>query len=134
MFEESQTYARFHRDNNFKVISIEVYNEPWSWGPNRFDMKTDNPLPQKKVPIVLSEKTLKAYAGKYTFAGDDYVKVRVDSVRIFVDTIGEIFPESETRFLSRMVDARIEFLKNPKGAITGLIWTTLGSVQAKKID
>jgi hypothetical protein len=33
-----------------------------------------------------------------------------------------------------MVDARIEFLKNPKGAITGLIWTTLGSVQAKKID
>jgi CubicO group peptidase (beta-lactamase class C family) len=134
MFEGSQTYARFHRDNYFKVISIEVYNEPWSWGPNRFDMKTDNPLPQQKVPIVLSEKTLKAYAGKYTFAGDDYVKVRVDSVRIFVDTIGEIFPESETRFLSRMVDARIEFLKNPKGAITGLIWTTLGSVQAKKID
>ena len=134
MFEGSQTYALFHRDNNFKVISIEVYNEPWSWGPNRFDMKTDNPLPQKKVPIVLSGKTLKAYAGKYTFAGDDYVKVRVDSARIFVDEIGEVFPESETRFLSRMVDARIDFLKNPKGVITGLIWTTLGSVQAKKID
>jgi CubicO group peptidase (beta-lactamase class C family) len=134
MFEGSQTYARFHRDNNLKPISIEVYTEPWSWGPNRFDMKTDIPLPQKKVPIVLGENTLKAYAGKYTFAGDDYVKVRVDSLRIYVNTIGEIFPESETRFFSTMVDARIEFLKNPKGGITGLIWTTLGSVQAKKID
>ncbi len=134
MFRGTQAHALFHRDNNLKIMSIEVSTEPWSWGPNRFEMKTDIPLPQEKVPIVLSEKTLKAYAGKYTFAGDDYVKVRVDSVRIFVDTIGEIFPESETRFFSRMVDARIEFLKNPKGAITGLIWMSLGSVQAKKID
>jgi hypothetical protein len=115
-------------------MSIEVYIEPWSWGPNRFDMKTDIPLPQKKVPIVLSEKALKAYAGKYTFAGDEYVKVSVDGLRIYTGTIGEIFPESETRFFSRTVDARIEFLKNPGGGITGLIWTTLGSVRAKKID
>jgi hypothetical protein len=134
MFEGSSTYARFHRDNNLKIVSIEVYTKPWSWGPNRFEMKTDIPLPKEKVPIVLDAKTLKSYAGKYTFAGDDFVKIRTDSVRIYVDRFGEIFPETETRFFSRPQGATIDFVKNPKGIVTGLILTQLGSVQAKKID
>jgi len=134
MFEGSNTYARFHRDNSLKIVSIEVYAEPWRWGPNRFEVKTDLPLPKARVPIVLDEKTLRVYAGKYTFAGDDFVKIRVDSLRIYVDRIGEIFPESETRFFAESVDATIEFIKNSKGVITGLLWTQLGSVQAKKIE
>jgi CubicO group peptidase (beta-lactamase class C family) len=134
MFEGSKTYARFHRDDKLKIISAEIYAEPFCWGPTRFEMKTDLRPPKEKVPILLNAKIVKAYAGKYTFAGDEYVKIRVDSVHIYMDGIGEIFPQSGTVFFSKTMDGTIEFVKNPKGAITGLIWTRLGTVQAKKID
>jgi len=134
MFQGTSTCARFHRDNTLNIVSIEVYEEPWRWGPTWFEMKTDLPLPKKKVPIVLDKRTLKAYAGKYTFAGDDFIKVLVDSLRIYVDTIGEIFPESETAFFAKASDVTIEFIKSQKGTVTGLLWTQLGSAQAKKID
>jgi CubicO group peptidase (beta-lactamase class C family) len=134
MFEGSKTYARFHRGNNLKIMSMEVYADPWLWGPTRFETRTELPLPKVKVPVVLDEKILKAYIGKYTFSGDDFVKIRVDSLRIYMDTIGEIFPESETHFFSRTLDETIEFIKNSKGSVTGLIWTQLGSAHAKKID
>jgi energy-coupling factor transporter ATP-binding protein EcfA2 len=134
MFEGSMTYARFHRGRNRTIMSMEVYAEPWLWGPTRFEIKTELPLPKVKVPVVLDEKILNAYIGKYTFSGDDFVKIRVDSLRIYMDTIGEIFPESETRFFSRTPEATIEFIKNSKGSVTGLILTQLGSAHAKKID
>jgi hypothetical protein len=115
-------------------MSMEVYADPWLWGPARFETRTELPLPKEKIPVVLDEKILKAYIGKYTFSGDDFVKIRVDNLRIYMDTIGEIFPESETHFFSRTLDETIEFIKNSKGSVTGLIWTQLGSAHAKKID
>lgn len=134
MFEGVNTYARFRRDGNLKIASVDLYNAPWSFGPTRSEVKTDLPLPAEKIPIVLDQKILQAYAGKYTFAGDDYVKIRVDGARVYVDRIGEIFPQSETRFFAKSPDTTIEFLKNSRGAITGLTWTSLGSARAKKVD
>jgi hypothetical protein len=46
----------------------------------------------------------------------------------------EIFPESETKFFLKVVDAQIEFVKDASGKVTGLILYQGGQkLQAKKI-
>jgi CubicO group peptidase (beta-lactamase class C family) len=133
MFEGTLNYAGFHRDEAGKIVSVDVYGEPWRMGPIRVELKTGLPLPKDNVPVAIDAKVLLAYAGKYTFAGDDCVKIHVDGARIYADRAGEIFPESETRFFINSSRTTVEFLKDAKGTVTGLVWTQLGSARAKKI-
>jgi D-alanyl-D-alanine carboxypeptidase len=131
-FEKSLTYARFHRDEHGKVVSAEIFADPWRMSPSRFEPKMDLPFPAEKVPLAVDPAILARYAGKYTFAGDDFLKVRVDGGRIYVDRVGEILAESPVRFFARNPDTKVEFLKNREGAVTGLLWTQLTTERARK--
>ncbi len=134
VFKGSNTYAHFQRNNKGEIISIEVYTEPGGYGPPRVEPKIDHPLPKEKVPVTLDEKILKRYEGKYNYGGDNYIRIRVDGQRIYIDTIGEIFPESETRFFSKVWAGTIEFTKKSSGVVTGVILTSPGKYQAKKVE
>lgn len=95
----------------------------------------DLPLPKEKVPISLDDKILKSYAGKYNFGIDDSRRIRVDGSHIYAEGIGEIFPESPTRFFSKISGVAVEFTKNSRGAVTGSIWTLwVSRHEAKKVD
>lgn len=130
----STSYLRFKRDDKGRIASLESYSEPWQSGPIRTEKRTDLPLPKAKVPISLDEKILKSYAGKYNFAGDNSMRIRVDGSRLYAERVGEIFPESQTRFFSKVSGGTIEFTRNSKGAVTGLVLTRVGSSKARKVE
>ena len=69
MFEGSKTYAQFHRDTNLKIISAEVYVDPFRWGPTRFEMKTDLRQPKEKVPVVLDTEDSQSVRRKVHIRG-----------------------------------------------------------------
>jgi CubicO group peptidase (beta-lactamase class C family) len=135
VFKGSNNYVRFQRDNNSKITALESYSEPVQWGPIQPEGRTDLPLPKEKVPISLDEEILKSYAGKYSFGIDNSRRVRVEGSRVYADDIGEIFPESPTRFFSKTSGATIEFTKNSKGVVTGSFWTLwVSRHEAKKVE
>ena len=46
----------------------------------------------------------------------------------------EIFPETETKFFFKVVDAQVTFVKNDKGDVTELVFEQNGrTIRAKKI-
>jgi CubicO group peptidase (beta-lactamase class C family) len=130
----SNAYLRFQRDNNGRITALENYSEPVQWGPIQTERRTDLPLPKEKVPISLDEKTLKSYAGKYNFGIDNSKRIRAEGSHVYAEDIGEIFPESPTRFFSKTSGATIEFTKNSKGAVTASFWTRYGRHEAKKVE
>lgn len=130
----SNNRVRFLRDNRGKIASLESYSEPFIWGPIRAEKRANLPLPKPKIPISLDEKILKSYAGKYSFAIDVSRRIHVDGTRLYADEIGEIFPESPTKFFSKNSGTTIEFVKNARGMITTSFWTLTGRYEAKKVE
>jgi Domain of unknown function (DUF3471) len=77
----------------------------------------------ERQEIKLSTETLTAYAGNYD-AGIAKVAVTFEDghlmMRFGPQPKAELFPESETSFFLKTVDAQIEFTKDASGAIAGL--------------
>jgi dienelactone hydrolase len=96
-----------------------------------------------KLPIETHEK----YAGAYQMSADRFVHIgpQDESKSWFADTktnrTGALYPTSETAFfvgsttiIPLPVEAKIEFVKNRQGAVTGLKWSEGGrTVFAKRI-
>jgi hypothetical protein len=127
-------YFQFRRDDGGKITALEWHYEPISFGPVRSEPKTDQPLPRERVPISLDENALRGVAGKYNLGGGHTSRVRVEGSRVFMDGVGEIFPESETHFFAKDADVKVEFLKDAKGVVTGLVLNEAGKYEASKIE
>jgi CubicO group peptidase (beta-lactamase class C family) len=82
---------------------------------------SDSVLERKEIK--LSTETLAAYAGNYD-AGIAKVAITFEDghlmMRFGPQPKAELFPESETSFFLKTVDAQLEFTKDASGAITGL--------------
>lgn len=128
------SFVRFLRDPRGKITSLEGYTDPFVWGPIRAEKRTDLPLPKEQIPISLDEKILKSYTGKYIFALDVSKRIRLDGKRLYADDVGEIFPETPTRFFSKTSGVKIEFTRNAKGTVTTSFWTWIGRLEAKKVE
>lgn len=79
-----------------------------------------------------------AIVGIYEFEPDNILNITKDNNRLFVAPPGqpklEIFPESDTKFFLKALDAEITFIKNEKGEVTKLIFHIGGKdMPAKKI-
>jgi CubicO group peptidase (beta-lactamase class C family) len=70
-------------------------------------------------------KLYDAYAGRYELAPNVFFTIRRDGDRLTAQLTGqdalEIFPESETEFFYKAVDAQITFVKDAQGKVTALI-------------
>ena len=127
-------YFQFRRDDGRKITALEWQYEPISFGPVRSEPKTDRLVPRERVPISLDEKTLKSFAGKYNFGGEHTSRVRVEGSGVFMDGVGEIFPESETHFFAKDADMTVEFLRDAKGVVTRLVLNEAGKYEARKVE
>jgi CubicO group peptidase (beta-lactamase class C family) len=85
-------------------------------------------LPSERKEITLAPQTLQKYVGTYelTFPGQNVPFVITLEEGKLLAQLGQqpkfpIFPESETQFFYKVVDAQLEFVKNDKGEITGLV-------------
>lgn len=78
----------------------------------------------KKDPVIVPE-ILKTYEGKYQLSPNLILTITTEKNRIFAQGTGqpiaEIFPESETKFYIKVVNAKIEFEKGNEGDVKRLI-------------
>jgi len=85
---------------------------------------SDEPAPEHQA-IKLAPETLDAYVGEYQLAPGAVLTVRRDADRLLARLTGqsflEIFPEAETKFFYRVVDAQLTFVKDAQGRVTGLV-------------
>jgi CubicO group peptidase (beta-lactamase class C family) len=132
------TFTKFHRNNKGEIISLERYEEPIKYGPNKLESKTNLTLPKEKSAISLKQQTLELYKGKYDLGGGILIKVTIEGNNIYIQVTGqereEIFAESETKFFLKSEDVIIEFIKNDQGVTKGLILNQGDKYEANKIE
>jgi CubicO group peptidase (beta-lactamase class C family) len=84
------------------------------------------PTPQKqRTAIELPATTLARYVGVYQLAPEFSIEVTVNSGALFAKATGQeafrLWPESETDFFLKEIDAQVTFVRDAQGAVTGLV-------------
>ncbi len=93
-------------------------------------------IPYKEpTPISLSEKELEPFIGVYADAQGEELYITRQGSKLFAQNAGgdksEIRPVSATEFFVTAISARIQFLKDTKGAVTALkLIARIGPVQS----
>jgi hypothetical protein len=94
-------------------------------------------IPRGRVAIKIDPKILDAYVGQYELNPNFIFTMTREGDSLMTQATGqpkfELFPESETKFFLKVVDAQVTFVKDDKGAVTHLILHQGGDRTAKKI-
>ncbi len=94
-------------------------------------------IPRERAAIKIDPKTLDAYVGQYELRPDFIITMTREGDSLMTQATGqpkfELFPESETRFFLKVVEAQVTFVKDDKGVVTHLILHQGGDQKAKKI-
>ena len=95
-------------------------------------------IPQASKEIVLDAGMLKEYTGEYEFMPTFTIKVFLEGTRIKAQATNqpsfEIFAEKKDLFFVKLVEAKLEFIRNEKGDVVELILHQNGmSPKAKKV-
>jgi CubicO group peptidase (beta-lactamase class C family)/Tfp pilus assembly protein PilF len=82
-------------------------------------------LPTERKEVTVDPKVLARYVGTYELMDGADMLITLDGDQLS-EKLGEqptfpIFPESETMFFLKVVDAQIEFVKDASGAVTALV-------------
>jgi CubicO group peptidase (beta-lactamase class C family) len=107
-------------------------------GPARILAKTAKPLPSPRKVAAVDPKIYDLLAGEYELnpgftitilrRGDKLISLATGQPEV------ELFPESETRFFLKVVDAQVDFVKDASGRVTSLVLHQGGQdLPAKKI-
>ncbi|MFZ1678412.1 MAG: serine hydrolase [Saprospiraceae bacterium] len=104
-------------------------NEVWN--------KTNKSIPDSNG-IIVNEKILETYVGEYEIPSVFTFSVTKEQNRLFIVVDGqekfEIFPETETKFFTKVNDAQFEFVKDDSGKVTKSILNQGGrQADAKKL-
>ena len=95
--------------------------------------------PKEHKVVEVDPKIYEAYVGKYELNPNFILTISKENDRLFVQATGqpkfEIFPESETKFFLKAVDAQLSFIKNDQDEVTQLILHQGGrDMPAKRIE
>ena len=87
-------------------------------------VKTDKALPTNKE-VNVATKTLERYLGVYEMQPNFDLTVTLDGDQLMVQVTGQpiiqVYPESQTKFFLKVIDAQIEFFANDKGVFDSFI-------------
>ena len=121
-FQNSPTELNFVRDAKGAIIGLTTKNltdAPTMWKP------TKKPFEAARKEIKIDEAILKTYEGEYEISSNLILKISVDKGQLKVSPTGQptfdLFPESETKFFLKVVNAQIQFFKNDKGEVNRLV-------------
>jgi CubicO group peptidase (beta-lactamase class C family) len=82
-------------------------------------------LPKPKTEIRVDKRILETYAGVYELTPDFAITIRLDGDVLKAQATGQdeftLFAESETMFFLKVVEAKIEFVKDGSGQVTSII-------------
>ena len=83
------------------------------------------PPPKQRTEVEVDPAVYADYVGQYQLAKNAVITVSQEQDRLFIQLTGqnrfEVFPESETRFFLRVVEAQITFERNDRGTVDHLI-------------
>jgi CubicO group peptidase (beta-lactamase class C family) len=134
-FKQNPARLTFVKDAAGRVTGARIQSRI---GPAQIFAKTDKPLPAPRKEIPVESKIYDLYAGDYELAPDFIITILRRGDKLISQATGqgevEIFPESETRFFLKVVDAQVDFVKDASGRVTGLVLHQGGqNLPAKKI-
>jgi len=93
--------------------------------------------PAERKEAQVDPKVLDEYVGEYELAPGLIMNITRDADKLWVQATGEpkvqIFPESQTKFFLKVVDAQVTFVKDTGGKVTHLILHQAGDHEAKRI-
>jgi CubicO group peptidase (beta-lactamase class C family) len=119
-FDDYFMILTFKRDASEKITGVETDER----GALTAFNKTDKPVPAH-VEIKLSPEILANYTGEYELSPGFVITVTLEGDGIFTQATGqgkvEIYPESETKFFLKVVDAQLEFVKDESGKFNKMI-------------
>jgi Domain of unknown function (DUF3471) len=82
-------------------------------------------FPKERVAIFVDPVLYDAYVGHYELTPEFSITITKENNHLFAQATGqekfEIFPESETKFFYKIVDAQISFIKDKNGKVSQLI-------------
>ncbi|MBR8839525.1 MAG: serine hydrolase [Stigonema ocellatum SAG 48.90 = DSM 106950] len=94
-------------------------------------------LPKNRKEVAVSETVLRQYVGNYQLAPERILAITLDNKRLFLQVTGqdkfEIYPESETDFFLKVVDAQLTFHKNAAGQVFQIVVHQNGDTIAKRL-
>lgn len=82
-------------------------------------------LPKKRAAITINHEIYDRYVGQYKLSEAFIFTITKEDGKLFAQATGqgklEIYPESETEFFYKVVDAQLSFVKDENGNVTKLI-------------
>jgi CubicO group peptidase (beta-lactamase class C family) len=96
-------------------------------------------LPQEKKVAEIDYRICNAYVGRYQLDTNFVIEITREGNHLFGQGTGqpkfELFPESETKFFLKIIDAQISFVKDDQGKVTEMVLHQSGKDHpAKKIE
>ncbi len=93
--------------------------------------------PKSRTAIELSASVLSRYVGLYELTPDFHLEVTLNAGVLYVhptdQPVFRLWPETETDFFLKDVDAQITFIRDAQGATTALVLHQGGDQRAKKV-
>ncbi len=133
--KDSPTRLTFIKDAQGRVNDFRLAGRI---GPAESYVRMTQAAPPERKEIVLDTTLLGQYAGEYEIAPSFSLAISLEGNKLLAQPTGqpklEIFPEAETKFFSKVVDAQVEFIKDASGQVTGLVLYQGGQkIEAKKL-
>ena len=131
-FESMMNTLVFSRGANGSVekVTLNGREDDMVW------TKTNKPLPSNSE-IKVEETILATYVGDYELAPNFILSISKDGNRLFAQATGqtknELFASSPTLFFLKVVDAKVEFLKDETGKVSKLILNQGKKMEAKRV-
>lgn len=134
---DSDNRFDFIRDSNGKIIALDVYTYPVNIGPHDICQKVNAPLPAEKKEISVPLEILKPYEGEYELMPGFNLKIFTESGNLYIQATGQekyqLFPESNTNFFLKVVDAQAEFIQESDGSVNKMIFTQGQKFECRRI-
>jgi len=107
-------------------------------GPAQVYTKTARHIPPPRKEAAVDPKVFDRLTGDYELAPDFIITILRRGDKLISQATGqpeiELFPESETKFFLKVVDAQVDFVIDAAGRVTGLVLHQGGQdLPAKKI-
>ncbi len=87
--------------------------------------------------VTVADSVLQSYTGQYELAPKFILTITKEGNNLFGQATGQgklqIFPETQSKFFLKAVDAEVEFIKDGKGQVTKLVLYQNGAHDAKRI-
>jgi CubicO group peptidase (beta-lactamase class C family) len=122
-FNTYDSLAEAYANVNERELAIQNYKKALELNPNNSNAK-DQLERLQKAPVKVDPKVFDSYVGEYEVGPNVVMRVFREGDKFMTQATGqpafEIFPESETTFYPRAFVAKLTFVKDADGKVTGL--------------